>query len=492
MTRNSPDLADFKLFLVLWNQRQGMTTPSVHFRMADWLQYSWKRKETRLLLQAFRSCGKSTVIGLFAAWLLYTDPALRILVLSADEALARKMVRNVRRIVERHPLTARLRPDRADQWAADRFTVRRDVELRDPSMLARGISANITGSRADVIICDDVEVPNSCDTADKRRALRERLTESEFILVPGGTQLYIGTPHTYYTIYAARPRPEIGEREAFLEGFKTLKIPVLDENGESVWPERFTLDDIARMKRSAGPNRFASQMMLQPVNIAEGRLDPALLRRYDDELVYQKELRTLWISDKKIISCSAWWDPAFGGAWGDGSVLAVVFTDESGDYRLHKVAYVKADGQGDEATSQCRQIVRIAKALYLPSIALETNGIGKFLPAILRRELARARVPCAVIEKTSSRSKDMRILEAFDAVLAARALHVHEDIYQTRFITEMQEWKPGKSSGHDDGLDAVAGALSLEPVRIGGGRVTGAPGWRGGASVHEADTTFEV
>src|SRR4051812_1727747 len=95
---------NFKIFLALWNKTQGQGTPALHFRMADWLENAWEMRRTRLLLQAFRSSGKSTITGLFAAWLLYRQPDLRILVLAADGLLARKMVRNVRRVIERHPL----------------------------------------------------------------------------------------------------------------------------------------------------------------------------------------------------------------------------------------------------------------------------------------------------------------------------------------------------------------------------------------------------
>ncbi len=194
---------DFPLFLAIWNKTQRHSTPHVHMRIAHWLAACWQGGDTRLLLMAFRSCGKSTIVGLFAAWLLWRVPALRILVLAADATLAGKMVRQTKRIIERHPLTAMLRPDRADQWAADRFTVNRHAEWRDPSMMAMGIGANITGSRADMVICDDVEVPNTCDTAEKRASLRERLAELSFVLVPGGTQLFVGTPHSHETIYDA-------------------------------------------------------------------------------------------------------------------------------------------------------------------------------------------------------------------------------------------------------------------------------------------------
>ena len=484
----------FRLFVVLWNQRQGLATPSVHLFMATWLESAWRAGDKRLLLMAFRSCGKSTLVGLFAAWLLYTNPDLRILVVAAETSLARRMVRNVRRIIERHPLTQNLKPKNADQWGADRFTVNRAMELRDPSMVAAGITANATGSRADVIICDDVEVPNTCDTADKRRDLRDRLAEMDFILTLGGTMLYVGTPHSWFTIYADKARSEIGEARPFLDGFRRLKIPVLDRDGHSAWPERYSAHDIARMRAATGENRFRSQMMLEPVNIAEGRLDPARLVRYGDDAVFSPELRQLHIGAARMVSCAAYWDPAFGRSGGDRSVLAIVFTDTDGNLYLHHVLYMNCDGATeDEATAQSRAVVEAVKRFHVPAVTIEINGIGRFLPAILRRELAKGRVPCAVVEHSSTRPKNIRILESFETVMAARLLRVHGDVWKTPFLTEMQDWTPTRDNGADDGLDAVAGALSLQPVRL--QRlvpVSGGPTWRGGGITHEARTEFEV
>ena len=51
------------------------------------------------------------------------------------------------------------------------------------------------------------------------------------------------------------------------------------------------------------------------------------------------------------------------------------------------------------------QVARIARDLFIPCVSVEINGIGKFLPAILRRELARLRVPCTVQEMSSRKAK---------------------------------------------------------------------------------------
>jgi hypothetical protein len=179
----------------------GLSTPAHHVRIARWLERVFRGRRRRGLLLAFRASGKSTIVGLFIGWLLCEDPNLRILVVAADTALAKKMVRNTKRIIEIHPGLAGIRPAKRVEWASGSFTVERDLPLRDTSVLAMGIGANITGSRADVIVCDDVEVPKNSDTAAKRAELREKLLELDFVLTPDGMEIFIGTPHAKDTIY---------------------------------------------------------------------------------------------------------------------------------------------------------------------------------------------------------------------------------------------------------------------------------------------------
>jgi hypothetical protein len=498
--RTAP-VIQFEIFVVVWNHVHDLPTPRIHVKLAQWLEERWCAGDTRLLLMAFRAAGKSTLVGLFAAWLLACWPDLRILVLAADQSLAGKMVGNVRRILEKHPFVQGLKPERPDQWAGERFTINRTLSLRDPSMMAKGITANITGCRADVIIFDDVEVPNTCNTAEKRRELRARLREAGFVLAHGGTQLYVGTPHTYHTIYADAPRGDVDaaieNEDLFLQDFMRLELPIVDEDGDPQWFERYTSSDIEALRLQTGPNAFASQMMLRPVSAAEGRLDSALLKVYRAGLEYDKILRRLYIGDTPMDSVSAWWDPAFGSAAGDRSVIAVVFMDQDGQLYIHRVVYLANSLPHhptlDEATAQARQVADLAKDLMLPSVCVETNGIGQFLPGILRNELGRLNVPTRVVEKTSRQNKDMRILEAFDAPLAARRLYVHADVLRTPFRTEMQDWRPESTGGHDDGLDAVAGALREHPVRI--SRIySGAPAhvWHRAGQAQTADTAFDV
>lgn len=474
----------FFAFVHDWNRQSDIGTPRHHRKMALWLERTCAGADPRMLLMAFRGAGKSSLVGLFAAWLLYRDPNRRLLVLAADHKLATKMVRNVKRIVERHPDTRPLKPSAKERglWAADQFTVVRPLELRDPSMAAAGITGNITGSRADVVICDDVEVPRTCDSPAKRASLRERLAEIEYLLVPGGMQLYIGTPHSVHSIYAEEARPEEGETQPFLAGFARLALPVYETDADGkrryAWPQRFGEPQVERIRKSSGPNKFASQMLLRLAGSADGRLDPAKLGRYDGELDYRESMgrAVLTLDGVRLVSASCWWDPAFarpategGAATGDGSVVAALFGGADGRFYLHRLLYLSVDPADptNEAEQQCRQVARFLAELHLPSVHVETNGVGAFLPGLLRAALRTAKVAASVVEARSHKAKATRILEAFDAPLAAGRLLAHDGVWGTAFLRELRDWRPdGRYKGHDDGLDAVAGCLLCEPFRF--------------------------
>ena len=194
-------LAEFYKFLDEWNRILGFKTPNHHRAIMSFLFDVWANKPHRGLLMAFRHSGKSTVVGIFAACVLYLHPETRILILSAESSLAARMVSHIKHILENHPFCADMIPENKKEWAAGRITINRPLGIREPSVVCQGVYGNITGMRADLIICDDVEVPNTANTAQKRENLRERLRELDFILSPSGTMIYIGTPHAHDTIY---------------------------------------------------------------------------------------------------------------------------------------------------------------------------------------------------------------------------------------------------------------------------------------------------
>lgn len=462
--------AGFIAFLERWNAEQGMKTPALHIDMAGWLEERWRMGSKELLLLAFRDSGKSTLVGLFCTWLLYLDANRRVMVLAADTHLAKKMVRTVKRIVERHPLCQDMKPAKPELWGAEEFAISRDKVGRDPSMVAKGITANVTGSHADIVVCDDVEVPNTCDTVEKRLELRHRLAEIAYVLSPGGTQLYIGTPHSFQSIYSRRICVEEGEEEPFLDGFERLEKPVYTESGASAWPERFSAEAIARIRRRSPVNKFASQMLLQPVSLEDGRLDADRLVPYKWELeppkLAQPDFR---LGPHRLRSLRVWWDPALGlrdkkrRRAGDGSVAVLLGEDGEGRFFIHRALYLTVPTGSEQAAgqAQCRELARLVAETGVRTLHLEVNGVGAFLPEMLRRVLAEQGLGgTSVLEQRSVQPKLDRILGSIDAPLHSQLLYAHDSVIAGPLGREMREWRP-RGRGHDDGLDALAGAISM-------------------------------
>ncbi len=194
-------ITEYYDFLDEWNRLLNFKTPAHHKKIIKFLAGILDTPPRRGLLMAFRHSGKSSVVGIFAACVLHMRPQTRILILSAETGLSSRMVSHIKHVLENHPRCSEIIPAVRKEWGSHKITIERPIGIREPSVICQGINGNITGMRADLIICDDVEVPNTSNTAPKREKLRTRLRELDFILSPGGAMIYIGTPHTTETIY---------------------------------------------------------------------------------------------------------------------------------------------------------------------------------------------------------------------------------------------------------------------------------------------------
>jgi hypothetical protein len=181
----------------------------------QWLEAT--HDPVRVLL-VFRGAAKSTIYAIYKAWLLYSDPVLRNLIWSEDTKLAKKLTRDVMSILRRHPLCRGMLPQANP--GTEEFWVAGAIDARNPSMAAYGVLSNATGSRADNVDFDDIEVPKNIGSAEAREKLRGRISEATHIMVPGGQKTYIGTPHTHDSLYD----------EQIEGGAAVLKIPLFEHH----------------------------------------------------------------------------------------------------------------------------------------------------------------------------------------------------------------------------------------------------------------------
>ncbi|MHB1231592.1 MAG: phage terminase large subunit [Burkholderiales bacterium] len=435
--------------------------PDFHHQVFDFLEDYKNWNNGTGVLQIFRNGAKSSIVAGFIVWLLCRDPTLIILVQSADDATAKKMVSDVRKIITHHPLASHLR-GKEKVWAERGISVRGTKSGRELSVSARGIMSNVTGSRADIIIYDDAEGKKNAETKEMRNKVRSRVAESHHLLNPGGRKLFIGTPHSYESIY-----PELLEA-----GASSLTIPMLTNvkgdfpfiTGDCIWPERWSAKDIAEKQLTPGSTKaeFYSQYLLQPYNIEDSILDPTRIKVYSAEVEqYSANNATvLKIGDKILHKGEVFWDVALSKATRDSSVVALVYAGIDGSIYVHRILEVKGD-----ADQQAKKVKDFLVAHSCASIRIETNGIGAMMPEILKKYVRGMDI--AVIGEHTKVGKTESILTAFEVPLSAGFLHAHESVMQTLFPSQLRDFSPSRVTKHDDFIDAPAKAIHKLPVRYG-------------------------
>lgn len=511
----------FATFFALWAETKRWDVPDVHWRAVHWLEHCGDHA----VMRCFRGFGKSTLLASYNAWRYYCEPTYRILHQGADDQMAYKTSRDTQGVLRQHPLTEGMLPSRpgpVEQWWVEGAS-----DERNASMFAKGITSTTTSSRADECQNDDVEVPKNIQNPEAREKMRARLNEQIHIMVPGARHLFIGTPHTHDSLYDEQQRlgadcltirmfgrehrielateqsyalpfaPDmvfsgIGEgalllvpgRDYVMQGltirFRAPPAALVDCYADSAWPERFTPAEMVKRRRKTRTiNEWDSQYQLHSKPISDTRLDPDRLIPYADEPVIRMAngQLTMMLGRARIVGATFRWDPASGKLTSDVSAWAMVLQDEEGRRYIHRLGKLLGDivTFGDDGRTiiggQALQLAQVAKEFSLPCLTVETNGIGKLSPAVLKGAFRQANVQCRIKEETAVLNKNRRILESLEPLLLSHdQLWAHVSVLDGPLPQQMRDWNPAVKEQPDDYLDVVAGAVTEAPERIQKGR----------------------
>lgn len=243
----------------------------------------------RALIELPRDHGKSMQLCIRLIWELGHRPDLRIKLVCATEAIAAERGRFLRQSLTNNRLVRFVFPELKPlaPWSDTRFTIRRPAETIGPSVTALGIGAALTGTRADLLVCDDVvDVRSLRSAADRECAktfFRENLVN---LLEPGGRIWMLFTPWHRNDLNA-----ELKKNESF-----ALFRRAVGDNLEPVWPEKWPKERLEERRREIGAAAFARAYRLVCVP--------------DDALVIRPESIRFWSGqdqyDRRILAV----DPA--------------------------------------------------------------------------------------------------------------------------------------------------------------------------------------
>jgi hypothetical protein len=219
----------------------------------------WHRladEHARLVLLAHVESGKTQNLSIGRTLFeLGRSPTLRCAVISNTHAQAVKIGRAIASYVERsaelHAVFPDLRPDPGGPWNETQLSVVRQVISKDPSIQCAGVHGNVTGSRIDLLLIDDiVDYENS--RLGQGRADLVAWLDSTLLgrLTARGRVICVGTafhPEDALHVFQAR-------------GWPTFRYPVEDETGAPRWPQRWTPERIADKRVELGPAESARQL----------------------------------------------------------------------------------------------------------------------------------------------------------------------------------------------------------------------------------------
>ena len=257
-------LKDFRNFLYLAWQHLSLPEPTeVQYDIANFLQ---TKEHKRKVIEAFRGVGKSWITSAFVCYRLLINPNEKILVVSASKQRSDDFSIFTKRLLGDMPLLKHLAPNDDGRNSNIAFDVAGIQPAHAPSVKSVGITGQLTGSRATLIIADDIESANNSATITQREKLSESIKEFEAILSPGPDSeiIFLGTPQSEESIYN-----------------------LLEERGytQRIWPARFPKNE--KQLLSYG-NRLANYIKdLWSPKVAWSPTDP---KRFDEDELFEREM----------------------------------------------------------------------------------------------------------------------------------------------------------------------------------------------------------
>ena len=257
-------LHDFRIFLILVWRTLGLPDPTpIQLDIAHYLQHGPRRK----VIEAFRGVGKSWITSAYVVWRLRMHPNLKFLVVSASKDRANNFTTFTRRLINEIDVLSCLKPDRDQRDSMISFDVGPARPDHSPSVKSVGIFGQLTGTRADEIISDDVEVATNSLTQGMRDRISSAVREYDAILKPDGRITYLGTPQTEQSLYNLLPDrgyslrvwparyPDDAQTAVYGDRLAPIIIQILAQRGAGIIgtstdPKRFTDDDLIERELS--------------------------------------------------------------------------------------------------------------------------------------------------------------------------------------------------------------------------------------------------
>lgn len=322
----------------------------VHVELIRW----WERedaKDNQLVLLP-RDHQKSAMIAYRVAWWITKHPETTILYISATATLAEKQLKMIKDILTSDtyrfywPEMVNEQENRRERWTNEEIAVdhpkRKAEGVRDATVMAKGLTATLTGLHCNVAVLDDLVVPDNAYTESGRAGVQSLYSQLASIQTTDAKEWVVGTRYHPADLY----KDLLDMVEIYYDADKDddVEVPVyesferkVETNGEFLWPKQrrtdgkaFGFDDrvLARKKaKYIDVTQFFAQYYNNPNAVEVQHIDRSRFLYYNRENV--TNISGVWYVGENMVHVYAGIDFAYSlSSTADYTTIVVVGVDE--------------------------------------------------------------------------------------------------------------------------------------------------------------------
>lgn len=362
------DLAEADLFTFAKLVHPEREYGEIHKQVFDWLQHSQSPNQLLLLPRAHM---KSHCIEVWVCWWITKYPETSILYVSATTTLAEAQLYAIKNTLT-SPTYKRYWPEmvneeegKREKWSTGAISVdhpkRKAEGIRDFTCVAAGLSTNTTGLHAEVIIADDVVVPDNAYTEEGRRKCAAAMSQMASILNTGGIVKACGTryhPADQYSIWKEQTVPVYSDEGEIIgdEDIWDIKEEVVEVDGKFLWPRTARADgklfgfdrkELARISAMySDRTQFYAQYYNDPNDPESARLDNTRFQYYDKKNLRQQAGKWYFKDDRLNVFAAI--DFAFSlNVKADYSAIVVIGVSPANDIYVLDIDRFRTDKIND-------------------------------------------------------------------------------------------------------------------------------------------------
>ena len=250
------EAAEQDLFLFAQLVNPGYVYGSVHQEIYKWMEdYSLFGRGDGLtankLIMLPRAHLKSHMVATWCAWMVTRHPEVTMLYVSATSELAETQLFAIQNIMASSvymrywPEYINPQEGKRERWSQRKLSIdhseRRKQGIRDATIATAGLTTNTTGWHADVIVGDDLVVPENAYTEDGREGVSRKASQFTSIRNAGGFTMACGTRYHPSDIYDTWKNQAYDVHNADFEIVDrapvwSIKEFVVESDGLFIWP----------------------------------------------------------------------------------------------------------------------------------------------------------------------------------------------------------------------------------------------------------------